>query len=304
MGFDLNSLRVYALGLAHRAVSDISRDYFRQLRNYVDMCAFLCNSDEQKHFFDLAQGLLEKTDNLYYPLIQRTLSTVSEDAICTVGVNLGIDALTCGASELKKNAQNTCQPVHWLTVAPAGDAALDAHVAAGEAHGQYLWILSSPNGATADALKLAAVHPRSDFALILPPEAVTEEAVAHFADIVNVIPMLALSKPEISDAVHAAVQLLQRRKVFYGITAQLDDATMDTAMDSEWLYVLAQHTLFCVYTHPGAAPEKAAQLYKEICVARTTTGSPLLLFDWENDTKNIGRFIHPQAQVEFLTHMQ
>ncbi len=120
----------------------------------------------------------------------------------------------------------------------------------------------------------------------------------------NVIPVLALSQPEISDDVHAAVLLLQRRKVFYGILADLSDATIATALDSEWLYVLAQHALFCVYTHKSASPEKADTLYREICRARTTTGSPVLLFDWEKDTQAIGRFIHPQAQVEFLTHIE
>ena len=34
---DLESSRSFAMTLAHRAVRDVRRDGFRQLRNYVDM---------------------------------------------------------------------------------------------------------------------------------------------------------------------------------------------------------------------------------------------------------------------------
>ena len=97
MAIELNNLRVYALGLAHRAVSDISRDGFRQLRNYVDMCAFLAKTEDQQRFFDRAQTALEKTDSLYYPLIQRTLSTVSADRFSCRWLRLLVPgiAITC-----------------------------------------------------------------------------------------------------------------------------------------------------------------------------------------------------------------
>ncbi len=36
---DLENSRNFAMTLAHRAVRDVRRDGFRQLRNYVDMCA-------------------------------------------------------------------------------------------------------------------------------------------------------------------------------------------------------------------------------------------------------------------------
>ncbi len=305
MAIDLNNLRVYALGLAHRAVNDISRDGFRQLRNYVDMCAFLAKTEEQQHFFERAQTTLEKTDCLYYPLIQRTLSGVTADTICTVGVNLGIDALTYGGAQLKKHAQETGKPVFWMTVARAADAdAMQTRIAAGEAMGQFLWTLLSPDGSIDAAQCLAGTHPKSDFAVVLPPQAVTPEVAARLADSPNLVPVLSLDSPEITDDCHTAVHLLKASKIFYGIRANLTDATIGQAMDPEWLEVLAQHTLFCVYTHHGVAEAQTEALRDAIYRSRTTTGSPVLLFDWHYDTINIGSFLSPLAQVEYLARLE
>ena len=48
---DLENSRSFAMTLAHRAVRDVRRDGFRQLRNYVDMCALLAQRPDLKRFF-------------------------------------------------------------------------------------------------------------------------------------------------------------------------------------------------------------------------------------------------------------
>ena len=48
MKTDLESARGFAITLGHRAVQDVRRDGFRQLRNYVDMCAILAKKEPQK----------------------------------------------------------------------------------------------------------------------------------------------------------------------------------------------------------------------------------------------------------------
>ena len=51
--------------LAHRAVGDIRRGGFRQLRNYVDMCSSLAKRPQQKDFFAYAQKALQRTDSCW-----------------------------------------------------------------------------------------------------------------------------------------------------------------------------------------------------------------------------------------------
>ncbi len=103
---DLESSRSFAMTLAHRAVRDVRRDGFRQLRNYVDMCALLAQRPDLKRFFDHAQTVLQRTDSLYYKLINNLVAQVNEDAICTAGINLGFDAIiSCASNNRKQNGR-------------------------------------------------------------------------------------------------------------------------------------------------------------------------------------------------------
>ena len=106
---DLENSRSFAMTLAHRAVRDVRRDGFRQLRNYVDMCALLAQRPDLKHFFDHAQTVLQRTDSLYYKLINNLVAQVNEDAICTAGINLGFDAIiSCASNNRKQNGETEC----------------------------------------------------------------------------------------------------------------------------------------------------------------------------------------------------
>ena len=129
--------------LAHRAVGDIRRGGFRQLRNYVDMCSSLAKRPQQKDFFAYAQKALQRTDSCYYSLVHNLLDTVDEDRLCTVGVNMGFGGLIYGASEMKKQADVDGKPFSWITAAHCGDPALPALVAAAEKKGSFVWVLDA-----------------------------------------------------------------------------------------------------------------------------------------------------------------
>ena len=137
---DYNSTRSFTMTLAHRAVGDIRRGGFRQLRNYVDMCATLAKKQQQKDFFAYAQKALQRTDSCYYSLIHRLLDSVDEDRICTVGVNMGFGGLIYGASELKKQADLEGQPIAWITAARCGDERLSELVPKAARHGSFVWL--------------------------------------------------------------------------------------------------------------------------------------------------------------------
>lgn len=299
MALNVIALRVYALGLAHRAIKDIRRDNFRQLRNYVDMCALLSKSKGHQLFFERAQQLLETTDSLYYPLIQRAISSISEDALCTFGVNLGIDALTHGVTQLRREGETGGLPGPWLTVTPPDAPGLSDEIGERERCGQYLWVLPVQNAAQAEAaLALAAAHEKSDFALLLRPELVTPALRDRLLPRHNLVTVLQMDGPEIGETLHEAVLLLKNARLFYGMTLALDDASVQQVLQPEWMSVMAQHTLFCVYTHPALSQPAAAELTRQIFRMRLTTGAPVLPLLWEEDMAYIGAAICPGTGVE------
>jgi hypothetical protein len=127
---DLESSRSFAMTLAHRAVRDVRRDGFRQLRNYVDMCALLAQRPDLKRFFDHAQTVLQRTDSLYYKLINNLVAQVNEDAICTAGINLGFDAIiSCASNNRKQNGETRS----WLNVGFCSAPELDDAIIQAEA---------------------------------------------------------------------------------------------------------------------------------------------------------------------------
>ncbi len=193
---DYNSTRSFTMTLAHRAVGDIRRGGFRQLRNYVDMCATLAKKPQQKDFFAYAQKALQRTDSCYYSLIHRLLDTVEEDRICTVGVNMGFCGLIYGASELKKEGR--CgRPAYFLDHSgtlrgrtPGGDDPPRR-----QKQGSYVWLLDALSTDPAQVVPLAKANPQTAFGLLADPAALTEDCVAALAACRNLVVMPLLNTP-------------------------------------------------------------------------------------------------------------
>ena len=74
LAMDYNSTRSFTMTLAHRAVGDIRRGGFRQLRNYVDMCATLAKKQQQKDFLPTRRRLCSA----------RTAATTALSTVCWI----------------------------------------------------------------------------------------------------------------------------------------------------------------------------------------------------------------------------
>ena len=258
MSLDYNATRSFTMTLAHRAVGDIRRGGFRQLRNYVDMCASLAKRPQQKDFFAYAQKALQRTDSCYYSLVHNLLDTVDEDRLCTVGVNMGFGGLIYGASEMKKQADVDGQLFSWITAARCGDPSLPALVAEAEKKNSFVWVLDA-----------------------------TE------SDLV-VLPLL--QSPELTpDACHAA-RALKSQKMLYMLTVLVDDACAEDAVQDDWMETVAQEAWLCMYARrPGISPEKSEALRRSIVAGRLETGKPVLLLDWDGDISYLNHRISDHA---------
>lgn len=292
---DRSSTRVFTRTLAHRAVKDIKKDGFRQLRHYVDMCAILSGGTMQQSFFERAQNLLEKADSQYYSLVQRMVNTVEEEHLCTVGVNLGFNGIVYGASKLKKRAEETGEKIAPITVAMGDDPGLEDAVTQGERMGSYVWVLHGAGGLDAPAA-LAKAHPESAFFLTMDPAEVDENAAAVLGRRENLVTLLTLEKPEMDEAAHSAARRLREVGLFYGFVVCLDDDTAPQAVQSEWLEVLSEEALFCVCSRrEGMSEECSERLKQAIYRSRTVSGVPVLLLDWENDVRVLNEHVSPNA---------
>lgn len=283
---DYNSTRSFTMTLAHRAVGDIRRGGFRQLRNYVDMCATLAKKQQQKDFFAYAQKALQRTDSCYYSLIHSLLDSVDEDRICTVGVNMGFGGLIYGASEMKKQADIDGKPIAWVTAARLGDKRLDTLVPDAAKHGSFVWLLDAAAGDPAQIVPLAKANPQCAFGLLADPAALDEPCVDALAACRNLVVMPLLQTPELTPEACRAARRLKAQKMFYALTVLVDDDTAAEVMQDDWLESIAQETLFCMCARkPGTSEEVSRELRRSIVNGRLETGKPVLLLDWDGDVK-------------------
>ena len=75
LAMDYNSIRSFTMTLAHRAWGYIRRGGFRQLRNYVDMCATLAkNSNNRRTFLPTRRRLCSA----------RTAATTALSTVCWI----------------------------------------------------------------------------------------------------------------------------------------------------------------------------------------------------------------------------
>ena len=289
---DYNSTRSFTMTLAHRAVGDIRRGGFRQLRNYVDMCATLAKKPQQKDFFAYAQKALQRTDSCYYSMIHRLLDSVEEDRICTVGVNMGFGGLIYGASEMKKQADVDGKPIAWITAARCGDERLADMVPKAVKKGSFVWLLDATDTVPAQVVLLAKANPQSAFGLLADPSALTEDCVKTLAACCNLVVMPLLQTPELTPEVCRAARRLKAQKMFYALTVLIDDETAGEVMQDDWLESMAQETLCCMCARkPGTSDETARKLRRSIVDGRMETGKPVLLLDWDGDVKYLNNRI-------------
>ena len=270
MAVEYSSTRSFTLTLAHRAVEDIRRGGFRQLRNYVDMCATLAKKPQQKDFFACAQAALQRTDSCYYSMIHNLLDSVDDDRICTVGVNLGFGGLIYGASKMK--------------------------VQADAVHAPFSWVLDATCGNPADAAALALANPESVFGILAEPETLTPACIEALLPCMNIVVLPLLHTPELTPAGCLAARALKKHRMMYMLTVLAGEDEIDSILQPDWVESIAQESLFCMLArHGDVTPEASQRLRSGIVAGRLETGLPVLMLDWEGDIAYLNRHISEYA---------
>lgn len=304
MGLDYNSSRIFALTLSRRAIDDVRRDGLRQLRNYVDLCAFLAKHPLARTFFSYAQTVLEEPDTPYYTLTKRLIDTVSENTLCTVGVNFGFVSMLHGSKKLAEYAGQG-RNVSWLTFTTDADPELAASVEAGEDLGSFLWSIYVKGPLEANLLQLIAAHPQCTFQLTLHPEALSEEIAVRLAALPNVMPSIYLTEPCLTPAAKKAFSLLTQNHMLSAAFLWLDSVQSSKAPEPGWLEELSDFTPLCVCSRkPGMTLQQSEYLRKQIWANRLHGNGRLFLIDLESDLRVINQRLPDRVSCEVRPAMQ
>lgn len=291
--------RGFALTLARRAVEDLRRDEFRQLRNYVDLCQSLARKTRYSGFFTKAQQVLQRADSLYYDLIRCLLDRVDPECLCNFGVDFGVGGVVHGAAHLREETERTGQCSAWLNTANCSSPQLEEAVCRAEQAGRYVWVLyAQEKTSLRTAVEIVKRHPFSAFLLVAEPELLTSMPPESLDDCSNLCIWILLPAPDLGpEPIRAAETLLRHRRLF-GFAVLLDDQTAERALDPEWLQEMARWASFCLYARKPDMGEKTAQWFRRSVVqSRTESATPLLVFDWDGDLQAVNKGISEQAVV-------
>lgn len=291
--------RGFALTLARRAVDDIRRDEFRQLRNYVDLCQALAQKTRFNGFFTQAQQVLQRADSLYYALIQSLLERVDAEHICAFGVNLGVGGVVYGATRLKEEIERTGKPSAWINTANCAAIQLEEAMTQAEQAGQYVWVLYAQDAqALQKAVILTKQHPFAAFLLVAVPEVIAAVPADLFDGCHNLSIWLLLPAPVLDQETVEVASSLRNHKLLFGLAILLDEKSVKQAMDPCWLEQMAECVPFCLYARtPDMNSDTAQQLRSRVVRSRTESATPLLVFDWDGDLSAINKRISGQAVV-------
>ena len=104
-------------GLIDFAVSqclkNIKEDPYRSIRRLADLGRQFAKGRFQEELFSLFQRLLLNEDGPYYEMLKQLVSSVDTDSLKTLGINIGYNSWTCGASRLRQITAEKDYP-HWL----------------------------------------------------------------------------------------------------------------------------------------------------------------------------------------------
>ena len=96
-----------------KALRDIQADPERSIRNLVDLGRSFSNGRFQKEFFRFAQTMLENEHSAYYPLVKDVVDQVNPQTLQTFGINIGYNACTHGAKQIRANEAKFGFNIPW-----------------------------------------------------------------------------------------------------------------------------------------------------------------------------------------------
>lgn len=291
--------RGFALTLARRAVEDLRRDEFRQLRNYVDLCQNLARKTRYNGFFTKAQQVLQKADSLYYDLVRCLLERVDSECLCNFGVDFGVGGVVYGAARLREEAAQTGQGTAWLNTANCSSPQLEEAVCRAEQAGRYVWVLYAQDEASLHtAVEMIKRHPFSAFLLVAEPALFAAMPPESLDACSNLCIWLLLPAPVLLPETIRAAEMLLGHKRLFGFAVLLDENTAVRALSPEWLAEMARWVSFCLYARkPDMGEETAQCLRRGVIQNRTESATPLLIFDWDGDLQAVNNKISQQAVV-------
>lgn len=300
-------------GLIDFAVSqclkNIKNDPRRSLRRLNDLGLQASKGRFQSELFSLFQKMLNNENSPYYEMLDRILSTTDTAVLKNFGINLGYNAWTLGAAQLRRTRPNDSLPLSWLVeLEPAASLnTISSRISREREQGRFTFHAAFPEegiGTGIDFFSLLRRFHDCDFLLdlgwtgsMLSSEQL-EEAV-HCTNLLFLLPFGSVECRKLADE-------LQTLKRPFAVTFTYEDKDADDLLSPEHIdELLTWGSSFLNFLpSPSCSARTRRAVDAAILDARMHQRFPALLIHWQEDIDRIGTILSSPAQHTFTDSLK
>lgn len=228
--------RILIETIVRKTLRDIRESPERSIRNLVDMALHASKSRFQRHFFQVAQKMLQNEHSPYYALVQNMVAHIDHEKLLTFGMNLGYNSCTLGAKRIREiEAKEYCN-IPWCVSLRLKASSLaqqlnqyQAVIEEGKELGIYTWLLFTDDQPQ-DAMNLVFDHPDCAFFLFCQPQHLTRSFVEQASEANNIMLVIHCAG-DVTDE----CSMLQEKGLLYSVYDTYDDSDTDTIISDNWL---------------------------------------------------------------------
>ena len=282
-----------------KALRDIQVDPERSIRNLVDLGRSFSNGRFQKEFFRFAQTMLENEHSAYYPLVKDVVDQVNPQTLQTFGINIGYNACTHGAKQIRANEAKFGFNIPWaiafqMAAAPGSMQLADfcSMIDQGMELGVYTYLLFWDARPAREIVPLLQKYPDCAFFLFAPPQSLVADSIPALQTQHNLL----VSVHADADGFLETAGVLRERGFLYGLHTKFGTEQVAEIVNGAWLQtVLPAKPIFVFLLPQNTAIPGRQEIHQYVTATRAKQMHPLFLVDIYADILEIDKIISEDA---------
>ena len=134
--------------MLNKALRDIERDPDRSIRNLIDLGINFAKGRFQQEFLHVLQEMMKNEQSAYYTLVKNVVSDTDHRRLMTIGMNIGFQACTVGATLIRDNEERLHFNIPWIYQVNFGEKGLpcedlDKLIRQGKELGTFIYLLNA-----------------------------------------------------------------------------------------------------------------------------------------------------------------
>lgn len=266
----------------------------RTTRNLIDMALQFSHGRFQKHFFEIAQEMLQNKLSPYYELIYRTVSNVDTEHLLNFGMNVGYNSFTYGANIIRQLETENGYNIPWnisLHLSESAEAAQGEHyhklLNEGKSLGIYTWSLFS-SGQLKHLLPVMEMNTDCAFILFCSPKEITEELLNCTQELNNIMFVI-----EYQDNISDTFALLKERQLLYSVYKIYTPADVPSILNGEIIKSInkTESVFMFLLSDDSCTEDEKKQVSHYVLKNRENPSFPVLPFEFQFDNERIDSII-------------